>query len=76
MTLSWADQDRIAAALYQAYPDADRLALTLEDIRLKIVALPCFSGTAHPPAPAWLEKILWTWMRLADGSGPSAQGRD
>lgn len=65
MHLSWKDQDGIAKALLQAYPEQDRLSLSHEDLRQMIVALPHFQDDVHPPGEAWLSKILWTWMRLA-----------
>jgi len=65
MHLSWKEQDRIAKALLTTYPDQDRLALTLEQLRQLIVALPDFQDTPQPPGEPWLNKILWTWMRLA-----------
>lgn len=65
MHLSWQQQDGIAKALLQAYPEQDRLALGHEDLRQLIVALPGFQDDPYPPGEAWLSKILWTWMRLA-----------
>jgi FeS assembly protein IscX len=65
MHLSWKEQDRIAKALLTAYPEQDRLALNLEQLRQLIVALPGFQDTPQPPGDAWLNKILWTWMRMA-----------
>lgn len=67
MRLSWSDPDHIAKALLQAYPDEDRLALTLEGLKEKIRALSGFDDAPDPPKPAHLEHILWRWMRIADG---------
>lgn len=69
MQLSWLEQDRIAEALWATYPEQDRLALDPEALRLLITTLPDFSDALYPPGPAWLDKILWTWMRLADERG-------
>ena len=69
MQLSWSDRDSIARALIQAYPDTDRLALNLDDLKCMICALPCFAGPPEPPRKAHLESILWTWMRIADEDG-------
>lgn len=66
MQLSWSDRDRIAEALAQAYPETDRLSLSLDDLKGLVVALPGFAGPPEPPREAHLESILWTWMRLAD----------
>lgn len=65
MHLSWKEQDRLAKALLATYPDQDRLALNSEQLRQLIVALPDFQDTPQPPGEAWLNKILWTWMRLS-----------
>lgn len=67
MQLSWSDQAGIAKALLKTYPEQDRLALTLEDLRVLVVSLPCFRGPETPPSAALLRSILWTWMRFADG---------
>lgn len=69
MQLSWSDQDRIAEALWATYPEQDRLALGSEELRRLIIALPTFNDAPQPPATAWLDKILWTWMRIADERG-------
>lgn len=69
MQLTWSDRDSIARALVQAYPDTDRLALTLDELRRLVCALPGFSGPPEPPRKAHLESILWTWMRFADEDG-------
>lgn len=66
MQLSWSDQDRLAEALWAAYPEQDRLALDPEALRRLIVALPDFNDKPEPPGKPWLDKILWTWMRIAD----------
>jgi FeS assembly protein IscX len=67
MRLSWSNQTDIAAALLEAYPDADRLSLNHDRLLHLILALPAFSDATVPPRPACLDHILWTWMRLADG---------
>jgi FeS assembly protein IscX len=66
MQLSWSDQDRLAEALWAAYPEQDRLTLDPEALRRLIVALPDFNDKPEPPGKPWLDKILWTWMRMAD----------
>jgi FeS assembly protein IscX len=66
MQLSWSDREGIAKALLQAYPETDRLALSLDDLKGMVTALPQFSDRPEPPKKAHLETILWTWMRLAD----------
>jgi FeS assembly protein IscX len=67
MPLSWSDQTGIAKALHRAYPEEERLALGLEELRTRIIALPEFAGPPRPPDEAFLRAILWTWMRIADG---------
>lgn len=69
MQLSWSDQDRVAEALWATYPEQDRLALGSEELRLLIISLPEFKDQPQPPGAAWLDKILWTWMRIADERG-------
>lgn len=69
MQLSWSDQDRVAEALWATYPEQDRLTLGSEELRLLIISLPTFKDEPQPPGPAWLDKILWTWMRIADERG-------
>ena len=66
MQLSWSDRESIAKALIESYPETDRLALSLDDLKGMVVALPAFAGPPEPPKTAHLESILWTWMRLAD----------
>ena len=66
MQLSWTDRETIAQALQQAYPETDRLALTLDTLKSMVTGLPHFAGPPEPPKPAHLESILWTWMRVAD----------
>ncbi len=76
MRLSWTNQSDIASALLVAHPERDRLALSHENLRELIVALPGFEGPRQPPQPECLDHILWTWMRLADtdGGGGNADG--
>lgn len=77
MQLSWSDQDRIAEALWATYPEQDRLALGSDALRRLIISLPAFKDDVQPPGAAWLDKILWTWMRLADERGqPPAKAQD
>jgi FeS assembly protein IscX len=64
--LSWSNQADIAATLFKAYPDTDRLSLSRDQLLQLIVCLPDFKDTTSPPQPACLDHILWTWMRLAD----------
>jgi FeS assembly protein IscX len=71
MPLSWQDQDSIARELLKSYPDQERLLLSVESLRRLIIALPGFSDTPVPPRTSYLNKILWTWMRLADEPGGS-----
>ena len=66
MQLSWSEQDRLAEALWAAYPEQDRLALDGESLRRLVVALPGFSDVPQPPDVRVLDKILWAWMRVAD----------
>jgi len=76
MQLAWTDRDEIAKALMQAHPDADRLALSLDDVKAMVVALPGFSDAPEPPRPAYVEAVLWTWMRLADAAEDTGGGND
>lgn len=69
MQLSWSQQDRLAEALWAAYPEQDRLTLDPEALRRLIIALPGFNDAPQPPSRAWLNKVLWTWMRIADERG-------
>lgn len=66
MRLSWSDRESIARALIETYPSADRLKLTLDELKEMVTLLPEFAGPPEPPKQAHLETILWTWMRLAD----------
>lgn len=65
MPLSWKDRDAIAQELMQAYPDTDRIQLTLDALKAMVTALPAFDGESEPPRKIYLESILWAWMRLA-----------
>lgn len=65
MRLSWATPKEIAAALLATHPDADRVALSPENLLSLIQALPAFDDGSAPP-PQMLDHIRWTWMRLAD----------
>jgi len=65
--LTWSDSAAVAAALARAHPCTERLSLTPEDLRRRVLALPGFFGSEDPPSPKILDHILWTWMRLADG---------
>lgn len=66
MRLSWSDREGIAQALIETYPTADRLKLSLDQLKEMVTLLPAFAGPPEPPKTAHLESILWTWMRLAD----------
>lgn len=66
MQLAWTQRDEIAKALIKAYPDADRLALDVDGVAALIRALPNFADKPEPPRAAYVEAILWTWMRLAE----------
>lgn len=65
MPLSWKDRDAIAQELMQAYPDTDRIKLSLDALKAMVTALPAFDGPPEPPRKIYLETILWAWMRLA-----------
>lgn len=67
--LSWSDQTGIAKALLKLYPETDRLALGIDELRALVISLPRFAGPPQPPTNAHLTSILWTWMRLADEGG-------
>jgi FeS assembly protein IscX len=67
MPLHWTDTNAIALALHTAYPDQDRLVVTLDDISALVRGLPAFADGGPSPDPRRLEHILWTWMRVADG---------
>ena len=66
MQLRWSDQDRIAQALQEAYPETDRLALTMDELEGLILSLAQFDDVPKAPGKRHLEKILWGWMRAAD----------
>ncbi|MBI3441632.1 MAG: Fe-S cluster assembly protein IscX [Proteobacteria bacterium] len=66
MQLSWSNSAGIATALLEVYPDTDRLSLSHDQLLQLIVSLPNFKDAASPPKPAYLDHILWTWMRIAD----------
>jgi FeS assembly protein IscX len=68
MRLSWSHQADVAAALLEAYPETDRLALNHDRLLKLILALPGFDDLPSPPRAACLDHILWTWMRLSDGA--------
>ena len=68
MTLSWSNQAEIAKALLKTYPETDRLALNHDSLTQLIFSLPGFGDIPVPPRPSFLDHILWTWMRLADGA--------
>lgn len=74
MPLLWSDQNRIAQALLDAYPETDRLSLTSSKLLSLIRALPHFAGGTEVPSQRVLDHILWTWMRLADS--PAAANDD
>jgi len=65
MQLSWKDRELIAQELMQAYPDTERIRLSLDALKAMVTALPNFSGPPEPPRKIYLESILWSWMRLA-----------
>jgi FeS assembly protein IscX len=65
MQLSWSHQADIAAALLKKYPETDRLSLGHDRLLKLILSLPEFKDSSTPPKPAYLDHILWTWMRLA-----------
>lgn len=70
MRLTWSNSAEIAAALLDAYPDADRLAISHSDLLKMIRMLPDFLDSPEPPRLDNLDHILWTWMRLADEQAP------
>ncbi len=72
MPLSWSHATEIATALLQEHPDAVRLSRTHDDLLRMICALPGFADAPTPPKPAYLDHILWTWMRLANEDGANA----
>jgi FeS assembly protein IscX len=65
MELCWSNQTGIAEALMTAYPETDRLSLSLDRLREMVTALPQFKDAPYPPRETFLENVLWTWMRLA-----------
>ena len=71
MRLTWSDSSGIAMALSKAYPEQDRLGLSLAALKNMIEALPGFGRdgdkAADAPSQDHLRHILWTWMRIADG---------
>ncbi len=74
MELSWSDRESIAKALIETYPTADRLHLSLDELKEMVTLLPGFSGSPEPPKQAHLESILWTWMRLSDAEEAGSYG--
>lgn len=75
MTLSWRSSETgIAHALMQAYPEEDRLSLSLLSLQDKIENLAGFVGGDQTPQDKQLRAILWTWMRLAGGSEDGGDG--
>jgi FeS assembly protein IscX len=76
MQLAWTNRDEIAKALLQAYPDTDRLSLSLDEVTAMVTALPGFADAPVPPRPAYVEAILWTWMRLAHAEDETGGGSD
>jgi FeS assembly protein IscX len=74
MSLYWSDAPGIAKALLAAYPDADRLAVSREDLRVMVEDLPAFADTIKPTDRV-LSHVFWTWMRFADGDTESGNGR-
>ena len=69
MQLFWSDVTGIAEALCRAYPEEDRLAVDAPRLKEMILALPEFGDKPNPPRQAYLDSVLWTWMRLADEGG-------
>ncbi len=67
MLLSWSDKTGIARALHEAYPDTDRLALSMDDLMALLDGLPQLPPAPVHPPEKFLRSILWTWMRVADG---------
>lgn len=75
MTLSWRSSETgIAHALMQAYPEEDRLSLSLLSLQDKIENLAGFVGGDETPQDKQLRAILWTWMRLAGGDDENPDG--
>lgn len=67
MQLSWdSDQAAIARALMTAYPEVDRLSLSLSQLHHMIASLSCFAASQRQPDEKRLRSVLWTWMRLSD----------
>lgn len=66
MPLCWSQATDIARALIAQHPDAVRVSLTRETLQDMVRDLPGFTDAPTPPKPAYLDHILWTWMRLAD----------
>jgi FeS assembly protein IscX len=74
MRLSWSNSADIAAALLEAHPETERLSLSHEKLLQLIRTLPGFIDKPVPPQPKYLDHILWTWMRLADGGATGNDG--
>lgn len=64
MPLHWDNQADIAQALIRTYPEADRLSLSMDDVRRLILTLPDFCDHETPPNDAYLRAILAHWIRL------------
>lgn len=70
MPLSWSTTAAVAQALAAAYPEADRMALTPQELCGMVCGLEAFDGPPQPPSDRHLSAILWTWMRVADCPSP------
>ncbi len=62
----WSDCKEIARYLLKEHPDADKLAISHDDLKAMIFEIPEFDKNQETPKKLenHLNSILWTWMRL------------
>lgn len=73
LSMTWDDYGVLGQALCAAYPDANYLAISNDELVRLVRSLPEFSGPADPPDPLVLSAVRLAWVAVAEGeddSGP------
>ena len=72
--MTWDDYQALGEALNEAYPEADYMMISNEDLVKLVLALPGFSGSPMPPADSVLSAVGFAWVAAAEGpdeAGPN-----
>jgi FeS assembly protein IscX len=74
--MTWDDYQALGEALNEAFPEADYMTISNEDLVKLVLGLPGFSDSPTPPADSVLSAIGFAWVAAAEGADDSGPNED